>query len=93
MEVQVEGHDQARAAVNGSGRHVTVIGVGQFDGRDQVLEAGPTRPRLRFPPPVGADEKKPPIGRFFVMRWWRRRESNPRPQALYRQFYILSTAI
>ena len=22
--------------------------------------------------------------------WWRRRESNPRPQALYRQFYILS---
>ena len=25
--------------------------------------------------------------------WWRRRESNPRPQALYRQFYILSTII
>jgi hypothetical protein len=25
--------------------------------------------------------------------WWRRRELNPRPQALYRQFYILSTAI
>jgi len=22
--------------------------------------------------------------------WWSRRESNPRPQALYRQFYILS---
>src|SRR5450830_42472 len=30
---------------------------------------------------------------FFAIRWWRRRESNPRPQALYRQFYILSTAI
>ena len=27
----------------------------------------------------------------FLNRWWRRRESNPRPQALYRQFYILST--
>jgi hypothetical protein len=24
---------------------------------------------------------------------WRRRESNPRPEALYRQFYILSAAI
>ncbi len=22
--------------------------------------------------------------------WWRRRESNPRPQALYSKFYILS---
>jgi hypothetical protein len=25
--------------------------------------------------------------------WWRRRESNPRPQVLYRQFYILSLVI
>ena len=25
--------------------------------------------------------------------WWRRRELNPRPQALYRQFYILSQAV
>ena len=24
--------------------------------------------------------------------WWRRRESNPRPEILYRQFYILSAA-
>ena len=24
------------------------------------------------------------------LNWWSRRESNPRPQALYRQFYILS---
>jgi len=34
--------------------------------------------------------KKPqpfPVG---VWDWWSRRESNPRPQALYRQFYILS---
>ena len=44
-------------------------------------------------PPSEAQEKKPPTGRFFRMLWWRRRESNPRPKALYRQFYILSTAI
>jgi len=30
---------------------------------------------------------------FLFIQWWRRRESNPRPQALYRQFYILSTII
>jgi hypothetical protein len=28
-----------------------------------------------------------------LLYWWRRRESNPRPEALYRQFYILSAAI
>lgn len=28
---------------------------------------------------------------FVFEYWWRRWESNPRPQALYRQFYILST--
>ena len=28
---------------------------------------------------------------FFV--WWSRGESNPRPQALYRQFYILSCVV
>lgn len=28
----------------------------------------------------------------FVMKWWRRRESNPRPQALYGEFYMLSQA-
>jgi hypothetical protein len=27
------------------------------------------------------------------MRWWSRRESNPRPQVLYDQFYILSSII
>jgi hypothetical protein len=26
-------------------------------------------------------------------KWWRRGELNPRPQALYRQFYILSLAV
>ena len=30
--------------------------------------------------------------RVAVIVWWRRRESNPRPQVLYRQFYILSHA-
>ena len=28
---------------------------------------------------------------FYV--WWSRRESNPRPQALHRQFYILSLVV
>jgi len=30
---------------------------------------------------------------FWKSRWWRRRESNPRPQALYRQYYMLSLVI
>ena len=30
------------------------------------------------------------VGCYWGYRWWSRRESNPRPQALYRQFYILS---
>ncbi len=28
-----------------------------------------------------------------LLNWWSRRESNPRPQVLYRQFYILSLMI
>ncbi|SPC16887.1 hypothetical protein CO2235_60104 [Cupriavidus oxalaticus] len=28
-----------------------------------------------------------------VFDWWSRRESNPRPQALHREFYILSSVI
>jgi hypothetical protein len=39
----------------------------------------------------------PRIMAFFgppgIEFWWSRRESNPRPQALYRQFYILSPVI
>ena len=33
------------------------------------------------------------VGCCWGYRWWRRRESNPRPQALYRQFYILSRVV
>ncbi len=33
------------------------------------------------------------LGAVAVRFWWRRRESNPRPQALYRQFYILSPIV
>jgi len=33
------------------------------------------------------------IGLLWNKKWWRRRESNPRPKALYRQFYILSPVI
>ncbi len=42
--------------------------------------------------PLASTKKKPPEA-VFLNTWWRRRESNPRPQALYRQFYILSTII
>jgi len=35
--------------------------------------------------------KRPPLGDLFI--WWSRGESNPRPQALYRQFYILSCVV
>jgi hypothetical protein len=33
------------------------------------------------------------FGLLRTLHWWRRRESNPRPQILYRQFYILSHVI
>ena len=45
----------------------------------------------RFWPQPG--EKKPTERGWFFNKWWRRRESNPRPEVLYRQFYILSAAI
>ena len=37
--LQVERHDGFSAAVNGRRHHVPIIGVGQFDGWNQVLEA------------------------------------------------------
>ena len=38
--------------------------------------------------------KKIPTGEpVGIFSWWRRRESNPRPQALYRQYYMLSQVI
>ena len=33
------------------------------------------------------------LGRLWTGNWWRRRESNPRPQALYSQDYMLSLVI
>ena len=33
------------------------------------------------------------FGLLRTLNWWRRRESNPRPQVLYSQFYILSHVI
>ena len=38
-----------------------------------------------------AQIKKHPIGCFLI--WWSWRESNPRPQILHRQFYILSLVV
>jgi len=42
---------------------------------------------------AGVPEKCPTAYTVGHKYWWRRRESNPRPQILYRQFYILSAAI
>jgi hypothetical protein len=45
---------------------------------------------------LSIQKQSPPglrLAGFIFEYWWRRRESNPRPQALYRQFYILSTII
>ena len=43
--------------------------------------------RIRFLP-AESTNKNAPRGGVFIC-WWSRRESNPRPQALYRPLYIL----
>ena len=35
-----------------------------------------------------AGKKKPQPGMAGVLCWWSRRELNPRPKVLYRQFYM-----
>ena len=42
--------------------------------------------------PVAHHKLKSHRGGGFLI-WWRRRESNPRPQVLYRQSYMLSQVI
>jgi hypothetical protein len=37
--------------------------------------------------------KQKTTARVVFVVWWSRRESNPRPQALHRQFYILSCVV
>jgi len=60
-----------------------------------LLAPRPFRHRFNSHCPAQGIQKQSPVDlrqRGFVFEyWWRRRESNPRPQALYRQFYILST--
>ena len=50
----------------------------------------PCRTRIRFSPNRFNKRIRHPmkLGGVFVC-WWSRRESNPRPQALYRPLYIL----
>ena len=52
------------------------------------------RPRPETAPTLGERAKKIPTDKGWDFKlWWRRRESNPRPQALYRQYYMLSLII
>jgi hypothetical protein len=51
------------------------------------------------PRPVGSmlhgqsiNKKATQMGGLFIY-WWSRGESNPRPQVLHRQFYILSLVV
>ncbi|MEY3263482.1 MAG: hypothetical protein RL717_959 [Pseudomonadota bacterium] len=53
----------------------------------------PCRATCKVRIPRDSGEKKPTETGWFFNDWWRRRESNPRPEVLYRQFYILSAAI
>ncbi len=53
----------------------------------------PCRATCKVRIPRDSGEKKPTENGWFFNDWWRRRESNPRPEVLYRQFYILSAAI
>ena len=46
--------------------------------------------------PYEEKEKAASVGGFVLpwgYQWWRRRESNPRPQVLHSQDYMLSLAI
>ena len=38
-------------------------------------------------------KKQNRLAAVLFFDWWRRRESNPRPEALYRQFYMLSAVV
>jgi hypothetical protein len=62
--LQVEGHDQAGAAVNGGGHHMPVIGVRQLDGRDQMLEAGD-----QAVADVGVHQRPRPLQVFGLQVW------------------------
>ncbi|CAN0619322.1 protein of unknown function [Burkholderia multivorans] len=38
-------------------------------------------------------EKKPTDNGWLLELWWRRRESNPRPEAVHDQFYMFSSVV
>ena len=79
--------------------------VGARNGQERV-ECGPERPirvagevrRLPQEPPTTRGNrrdqarKNPNRERLGFHYWWRRRGSNPRPEILYGEFYILSLA-
>jgi len=69
------------------GKNVPQWGLFQTTGDQQGRKAGKKKPHKNH----GASVVWSGPGHLSI--WWRRRESNPRPQVLYRQYYILSLVI
>jgi hypothetical protein len=79
----------------------------QEGSREQREESGATcagndgfgrnvlkRPGYGTSPVLAFQAEKNPTDKGWAFgKWWSRRESNPRPQVLYRAFYILSSVI
>lgn len=72
-------------------REWNVARNGQF-GR-QAKSAGFRRNPNNTREPAQTGKKKPQLITVGASVWWRRRELNPRPQALYSQVYMLSLTI
>jgi hypothetical protein len=83
----------ANTAVPGvTNKNATLAVAFLFGGAAAGICLSRPRANKRVLIPTGyAKQKATQRGGIFV--WWRRRESNPRPQALYRQYYMLSQVI
>jgi hypothetical protein len=78
-----------------------IVGISQFiPGRLLVKRGRWTHTRRTRKPSATKNPESLTLSGFLAKHccylqgvWWRRRESNPRPEALYDQFYILSSVI
>lgn len=82
---------ESRAGRRGSPRRRAACGAKPLRGPASVGDGRGIDSRRRHRTKTKGPKRS--LEPFVFVRWWRRRESNPRPQALHRQFYILSTAI